>query len=157
MVYNVAIYRIVTLGKRSDAVKHFSAQTTTLVLLNYWARTNCYIIRLCWQSRARNCFLETTSHCLILSTGWFIGFLFRSSSSSYLSCHLLAFSFFVGIQGGSRNPESITPVRPRPHTHTPAVVKCPATSSWQEENAFHFLSNPHIPETPRSTNTHICL
>lgn len=75
-VYNVVIYRIVILAKSSDAVKHFSAQTTTLVLLNYWARTNCYIIRSCWQRWARNCFLETTSCYLILASGWFIVFLF---------------------------------------------------------------------------------
>lgn len=156
MVYNVVIYRIVILGKRSDAVKHFSAQTATLVLLNYWARTKCYIIRSCWQRWARNCFLETTSCYLILASGWFIVFCLDINScfSSIISVQsFVVFLFLVGFQWGSSNPESITPVRPL--SHMPAVVKCPCdTSSWQEENAFHFLSNRHIPETPHSTNTH---
>lgn len=80
----------------------------------------------------------------------------NSCFSSIISVQsFVVFLFLVDFQQGSSNPEFITPVRPLSHTHThiPVVAKCPDTSSWQEENAFHFLSNRHIPETPHSTNT----
>jgi len=95
----------------------------------------------CGQCRAR-----TSRRCLILSAGWFIVCLFGSSSSS-LSCHLLAFCFLLAFKEVVviLNPSLLSDLN-HTHTHTPAFVKCPASSSWLKENAFNFLLN--------CTNTH---
>lgn len=101
MVYNVVSYRIVILDEKSDIVKRLSAQTTTLGLLNYWTRTNGFIIRPCWQRWARNCFLKPNSCYLTLSSDFFLFGSCELVSRSCLSSYLFAL-FLVWHSAGQQ-------------------------------------------------------